>query len=61
MIQADGDPIPGNSQRCDARHKFPRVSFSSLAVRLEHKPRKPSVEVVFVFAGSNDLDNVATI
>ena len=24
VIQADGDPIPGNSQRCDARHKFPR-------------------------------------
>ena len=36
------------------------ASFSSLAVRLEHKPANPSVEVVFVFAGSTDLDNVAT-
>ena len=24
VFQADGDPVPGNSQRCDARHKFPR-------------------------------------
>ena len=24
VFQAEGDPIPGNSQRCDARHKFPR-------------------------------------
>ena len=37
------------------------TSFSSLAVRLEHKPPNPSVEVDFVFARSNDLDNVVTI
>ena len=36
------------------------TTFSSLAARLEHKQPKPSVEVVFVFAGSNDLDYVAT-
>ena len=24
VFQEEGDPIPGNSQRCDARHKFPR-------------------------------------
>ena len=36
------------------------TTFSSLAARLEHKQPKPSVEVVFVFAGSNNLDNVAT-
>ena len=36
------------------------ASFSSLPVRIEHKPPNPSVEVVFVFAGSNDLDNVTT-
>ena len=23
-FQADGGPIPGNSQRCSARYKFPR-------------------------------------
>ena len=22
VFQAESDPIPGNSQRCDARHKF---------------------------------------
>ena len=36
------------------------ATFSSLAAGLERKQPKPSVEVVFVFAGSNDLDNVAT-
>ena len=36
------------------------ATISSLAARLECKQPKPSVEVVFVFAGSNDLDNVAT-
>ena len=24
VFQAEDDSIPGNSQRCDARHKFPR-------------------------------------
>ena len=24
VFQAEGDPIPGNSQRCGTRHKFPR-------------------------------------
>ena len=36
------------------------ASFSLLAIRLERRQPNPSVEVVFVFAGSNDLDNVAT-
>lgn len=36
------------------------ATFSSLASRLEHLKPNPAVEVVFVFAGSNDLDNVST-
>ena len=36
------------------------ATFSSLASRLEQQKPNPSTEAVFVFAGSNDLDNVAT-
>ena len=36
------------------------ATFSSLTARLEREQPNPSVQVVFVFVESNDLDNVAS-